>query len=69
MKLHNEELQDLYSSPSISRFSKSNRTRFAWCVVCIGKNRDCVWVQKTGGNRRFRSIWEENKKVGLKEIG
>jgi hypothetical protein len=29
-KLHNEEMRDLYSSPSIIRISKSRRTRRRW---------------------------------------
>jgi hypothetical protein len=32
-KLHNEELRDLYSSPSIVRIMKSRRTRFVGHVA------------------------------------
>jgi hypothetical protein len=32
-KLHNEELHDLYSSPSIIRIMKSRRMRWAWHVA------------------------------------
>jgi hypothetical protein len=32
-KLHNEELRDLYSSPSIIRIIKSNRMRWAGHVA------------------------------------
>jgi hypothetical protein len=32
-KLHNEELRDLYSSPSIIRIIKSRRMRCAWHVA------------------------------------
>jgi hypothetical protein len=32
-KLHNEELRDLYSSPSIIGMIKSKRTRWAWHVA------------------------------------
>jgi hypothetical protein len=32
-KLHNKELRDLYSSPSIIRIIKSRRIRWAECVV------------------------------------
>jgi hypothetical protein len=33
-KLHNEELHDLYSSPSIIRIIKSRRMRWAGHVAC-----------------------------------
>jgi hypothetical protein len=33
-KLHNEELHDLYSSPSIIRIMKSRRMRWAGHVAC-----------------------------------
>jgi hypothetical protein len=32
-KLHNEEVRDLYSSPSVIRMTKSRRTRRAWRVA------------------------------------
>jgi hypothetical protein len=32
-KLHNEELHNLYSSPSIIRMIKSRRMRWAWHVA------------------------------------
>jgi hypothetical protein len=32
-KLHNEELRDLYSSPSKTRMIKSRRRRWAWHVA------------------------------------
>jgi hypothetical protein len=35
-KLHNEELHDLYSSPSIIRIMKSGRMRWAEHVARIG---------------------------------
>jgi hypothetical protein len=35
-KLHNEELYDLYSSPSIIRIIKARRVRWAWHVARIG---------------------------------
>jgi hypothetical protein len=40
-KLHNEELRDLYSSPSISRIMKSRRMRWAGHVAIMGKN-ECI---------------------------
>jgi hypothetical protein len=38
-KLHNEELRDLYSSPSIIRMMKSRRTRWAGHVARMGERR------------------------------
>ena len=35
-KLHNEELNDLYSSPSIVRVIKPRRMRWAGHVACMG---------------------------------
>jgi hypothetical protein len=40
-KLHNEELHDLYSSPSIIRIIKSRRMTWAGHVACMGR-RGCV---------------------------
>jgi hypothetical protein len=39
-KLHNEELRDLYSSPSIIRIIKSRRMRRAGHVARMGENRN-----------------------------
>jgi hypothetical protein len=39
-KLHNEELRDLYSSPSIIRIIKSTRTRWTGHVAGIGDKRN-----------------------------
>ena len=38
-KLHNEELNDLYSSPNIVRLIKSRRTRWAGRVARMGEGR------------------------------
>jgi len=38
-RLHNEELNDLYSSPNIVWVIKSRRMRWAGHVVCIGEER------------------------------
>jgi hypothetical protein len=40
-RLHNEERNDLYSSPNIVRVIKSRRMRWAGHVVC-------VWVRRGG---------------------
>jgi hypothetical protein len=39
-KLHNEELCDLYSSPSIIRITKSRRMRLAGHVARMWENRN-----------------------------
>jgi hypothetical protein len=39
-KLHNEELHNLYSSPSIIRIMKSRRIRWAEHVARMGENRN-----------------------------
>jgi len=38
-KLHNEELNDLYSSPNIVRVIKSRRMRWAGHMACMGEGR------------------------------
>jgi hypothetical protein len=37
--IHNEEFNDLYSSPNIFRMIKSRRIRWAGHVACMGENR------------------------------
>jgi hypothetical protein len=43
-KLHNEELRDLYSSPSIIRIIKSRRMRWAGVCSTNGGEEECVYV-------------------------
>jgi hypothetical protein len=52
-KLHNEELHDLYSSPSILRIIKSRRIRWADHVARMGEKRNAykLLVGKTEGKR------------------
>jgi len=38
-KLHNEELNDMCSSPIIFQVIISRRLRRTWCVVCMGERR------------------------------
>ena len=38
-KLHNEELNDLYSSTNIVQAIKSRRMRWAGHVACVGESR------------------------------
>jgi hypothetical protein len=53
-KLHNEELHDLYSSPSIIRIIKARRMRWAGHVARMGirgTRIDCWWEsQREGGH-------------------
>jgi hypothetical protein len=41
-KLHNEELHELYSSPSIVRVIKWRRIRWAWHVARMGRREACI---------------------------
>jgi hypothetical protein len=69
-KLHNEELNDLYSLPNIVRVVKSRRMRWAGHVARIGVHR--VLVGKPEGKRalgRPRRKWEDNIKIDLQEVG
>jgi hypothetical protein len=64
-KLHNEELNDLYSLPNIVRVVKSRRMRWAGHVAHMGEERGMhrVLVGKPEGKRSFgRPIrrWEDN---------
>jgi hypothetical protein len=56
-KLHDEKLQDLYSSPSIIRIIKSRRIRWAGHVARIGEKRNVhrLLVVKTEGKRPLGS--------------
>ena len=53
-KLHNEELNDLYSSPNIVRVIKSRRMRWARHVARIGERRGEVYTGFWWGNLRER---------------
>ena len=71
-KLHNEELNDLYSLPSIVRVIKS-RMRWAGHAACMGKRRVVyrVVVGKPVGKRplgRPRRRWGDNIKMDLQEL-
>jgi hypothetical protein len=73
-KLHNEELRDFYSSPSIIRIMKSRRIRWAGHVARMGEKRNAyrLLVGKPEGKRplgRPRRRWVDNIKRDLLEIG
>jgi len=73
-KLHNEELNDLHSSPKIFRVTKSRRMRRAGHVARMGKRRGLYGflVGKHEGKRSLgkpRRRWEDNIKMYLQEVG
>ena len=73
-KLHNEDLNDLYSSPNIVRVIKSRRMRCSRHVAQMGERRGVyrVLVGKSEGKRplgRHRRRWENNIKMDLQEVG
>ena len=72
-KLHNEELNDLYSSPNIARVIKSRRMRWAGHVARMEEGRGVhkVLVGKPERKRplgRTRRRWEDNIKMHLQEV-
>jgi len=69
-KLHNEELNDLYSLPNIVRVVKSRQIRWAGHVARMGEDRGVhrVLVGKPEGKRplrRPRRRWKDNIKMDL----
>ena len=72
--MHNEELNDLYSSPNIVRVIKSRRMRWAGNVARMGEERGVyrVLVGKPEGRRplgRPRRRWVDNIRMDLQEVG
>jgi hypothetical protein len=72
-KLHNKELRDLYSSPSIIRMIKSRRMRWAGHVAQIGEKRNMYMllvgkpeVKRPRGRTRCR--WVDNIMKDLGEV-
>jgi hypothetical protein len=73
-KLHNEELNDKYSSPNIISVIKARRKRGAGHVARMGERRNAhrVLVGKPEIKRplgRPRRRWNDNIKVDLQEVG
>jgi hypothetical protein len=73
-KLHNEELHNLYSSPSKIRIIKPRRMRWAGHVTRMGEKRNVcrLLVGKPEGKRplgRPRRMWIDNMKMCLLELG
>jgi len=73
-RLHNEELNDLYSSPNIVRVITSRRMRWFGHVARMGEEREVyrVLVGKPEGKRplgRPRRRWVDNIRLDLQEVG
>ena len=69
-RLHNEELNDLYSSPNIVRVIKSRRMRWAGYVARMGKERGAYrfLVGKPEGKRPLGRCLD-NIRMDLQEVG
>jgi hypothetical protein len=70
-KLHNEELHNLYSSPSIIRIIRSRRMRWVGHVAQMGEKRNMyrLLVGRLEGKRslgRPRRRWIDNIKIDLR---
>jgi hypothetical protein len=73
-KLHNEELNILYSSQNIIRQIKSKRMRWAGHVSRMGEERNVyrILMGKPEGKRplgRPRRRWEDGIRMNLRELG
>jgi hypothetical protein len=73
-KLHNEELRDVYSSPSIIRMIKSRRMRWEGHLTRIGEKRNAyrLLVGKPEGKRplgRLRRRCVDNIRMDLGKVG
>jgi hypothetical protein len=73
-KLHNYELHNLFSLPTIVRVIKSRRMRWAGHVARMGKGRGVcrILVGRPEGKRplgRPKRRWEDNIKLDLMDIG
>jgi hypothetical protein len=73
-KMHNEELHDWHSFPTILRMIKSRRMRWAEHIAPIGvkMNEYRLFMGKPEGKRplgRPRYRWMDNIKRDLREIG
>jgi hypothetical protein len=73
-KLHNEELRDLYSSPSIIRIIKSRKIKWVGYVARMGEKRNAyrLLVRKPEGKRPIRKPirrWVDNIRIDLGKVG
>jgi hypothetical protein len=74
MKLHNEELHNLYSLPNIFRMIKSRRMRWEGHVARMGERRNAcrILVGKPEEKRplgRPRCRWVDNIQMDFRMIG
>jgi hypothetical protein len=73
IKLHNEELNDLYSSPSIIRIIKARRMKWAGHVARMGEKRN-TYRLFVGKSERMRSLgrprrrWVDDIRIDLGEV-
>jgi hypothetical protein len=73
-RLHNEELNGLYSSPNIIRVIKSRRLRWAGHVARMGEERGAyrILFGRPEGRRQLerpRTRWEDNIKMDVPDVG
>jgi hypothetical protein len=73
-RLHNEELNNLYFSPSIIGVMKSRRMRWVGHVARMGEKRGAYRIlmgrpEETGPLWRTRRRWEDNIKMDLQYVG
>jgi hypothetical protein len=73
VNVYNEELNDLYSSPNITRVIKSRRMKWAGHVARMGEKRDAyrILVGRPEGRRalgRPGRRWEDNIKMDLQDV-
>jgi hypothetical protein len=73
-KLHNEQLNNLYSSPNIVRMIKSIRMRWAGHVARMGE-RKVIYSVVVGTPEGKRPLgrpmfkWEDNIKLDIQKVG
>jgi hypothetical protein len=72
-KLHSGQLHSLYSSSNIVRLIKSRRMRWAGRLASMGEGKGVyrISVRGPGGKRPLRKprhMWEDNIKMGLREV-
>jgi hypothetical protein len=73
-RLHNKELNEMYSSPNIIQVIKSRRMRWVGHVACMGDRRGAymglVWrLQGKRPLEKPRHRWEDNIKMDIQEVG
>jgi len=69
IKLHIEDLNDLYSSPNIIRVIKSKRMRWVGHVARMRDRRGAYRVVVGRQLGRLGRSWDDNIKIDLQEVG